>query len=817
MVCTYEGKIYHKVEEEKTLGFVRGGGTSGIISEEGVFLHHGSGWYPRTHISPMIHFEVTTFTPLGWEVVGQNELKERTVATDFTDIGNRVKTVWTSDIPFDSYSLVAGKYIVTEEVLPQPVSAGRPVSKSGGSIRIATYFSPSSQPLARLHIDAAKEFLTLFPQFLTPYPYKSFSIVENFFTTGYGMPSYTLLGRDVIMRKHIQEGGLGHEIMHCWWGNFVNVDEARGNWCEGLTTYCSNYYYLELKRTPADALNYRRINCAKFSAFINEDNDYPVRQFRGKQVEADSEVGYGKPSAMFHILRQMIGDGAFFSALQMVIQEKGGKKANWEDFQLAFENTSGLRLGWFFTQWLDRTGVPDLSLQDVRIKSVGTDKYQITFTIKQHTAIPFRLFLPVVVTTDKGNQESIIEIASLVEPKTIEINAGKVISIAIDPEYHIFRRLKDKELWPCLGATLGDKNLLVIYPTGGSTEENSLYKKVAERLSAAQKTIIKPDNKVSQEDLSNNSLFLLGTPQVNLVTAQLQHHPYFPPKADPPLADKPTNFTLLKDGFIVEQMTYQSPGQALLASFWNPYNDKKYLSIFLGLSSEALERPSRIIFFYRWDQYVVFEQGQMTRKGDFTPPFNLLEHRFEPQTLKDSGADGHRLKRIENIKRHYNYFASARLAGREPGTEGDKLAAEYIAQEFKKYGLITEIQPFDIKMQKLGKKNSFSLTLPDGKVKQFTLGRDLLPLNFSNNGQVSGSMVFANYGISAEELNYDDYKINRIDAEGKIVLIKSGLPETITAVQYASSLYKVTNAIQHGAKAVVIITKNLADESAIWM
>ncbi|MEW6026075.1 MAG: M20/M25/M40 family metallo-hydrolase [Planctomycetota bacterium] len=810
LIASYSGKIFDKPEDEKTLGFVAGGRTSGVISEQGVYLHHGTGWYPRLPSSPMIKFEVTTLTPAGWESVGQDELKSRTTKDNITT------TTWTSNIPFDGYTLVAGPYIITSEMV--------------NGVRVAAYFYKQSQQFAKTHIDAARKFLSIFQSFLAPYPYKSFSIVENFFTTGYGMPSYTLLGSDVIMMgRHANEGGIGHEMMHCWWGNYVNVDESRGNWCEGLTTYCANYYYLELKKTPRDSLNYRRINCVKFSAFVNEGNDKPVRTFVGKQAEIDNEIGYGKPAAMFHMIRKMIGDDAFFGALRLVIKEKGGNKANWEDFQFAFEKTfeqsakdkggsaSGGKLQWFFDQWLDRTGIPDLTLEN---PAVNNNK--VSFTIRQNTVPPFKLMLPVVITTDQGKEEKTVEVSNVVENKTVEVSGGKVLSIAIDPEHHIFRRFKDKELWPCLGATMGDKNLIVIYPSAGTPEENALYKKVAERVSNNFKAAMKGDNEISQTDLNNNSIILLGSPAVNLATAQLVADSRF--SAGPASGGKPANCAITKDGFRINDTNYHSQGQALMASFWSPYNSKKYITLFMGLSQQAAERPARVIFFYRWDHYLIFEQGQMIRKGDFTAPFNSLEHRFAdaPETAQPPVKES---TLSEAIRKHCTYLSSDKLAGRTAGTEGDKLAAEYIASEFRKYGLETEMQAFDIQMQKLGKKTSFGMKPTDKwEVKQYALGRDFLPLNFSANKESNGAVISANYGISSEEFGYDDYA--NLDVKDKIVVVKAGLPEplvklansgTITASKHASSFLKTVTAQKRGARGIIIVAqKGLSDDCAVW-
>ena len=56
---------------------------------------------------------------------------------------------------------------------------------------------------------------------LGPYPFDTFAVVENFFASGLGMPSFTLLGSGVIKRHYVQPYALGHEIVHSWIGNAV--------------------------------------------------------------------------------------------------------------------------------------------------------------------------------------------------------------------------------------------------------------------------------------------------------------------------------------------------------------------------------------------------------------------------------------------------------------------------------------------------------------------------------------------------------------------------------------------------------------------
>ena len=109
-----------------------------------------------------------------------------------------------------------------------------------------TYMFPKSNHLSQSYLDAIAKYISQYEALFGPYPFDKFAVVENFFSTGYGFPSYTLLGSRVIRLPFIIHTSLGHEIAHCWWGNGVYVDYAQGNWSEGLTTYVSDVRFKEL-------------------------------------------------------------------------------------------------------------------------------------------------------------------------------------------------------------------------------------------------------------------------------------------------------------------------------------------------------------------------------------------------------------------------------------------------------------------------------------------------------------------------------------------------------------------------------------------
>ncbi|MCX8106853.1 MAG: M28 family peptidase [Ignavibacterium album] len=169
----------------------------------------------------------------------------------------------------------------------------------------------------------------------------------------------------------------------------------------------------------------------------------------------------------------------------------------------------------------------------------------------------------------------------------------------------------------------------------------------------------------------------------------------------------------------------------------------------------------------------------------------------------------------EEIYEHIKYLASDELEGRFTGTEQCRIAAEYIAKEFEKAGLLpvfngSYFQEFPFISEIKTGDNSFEII---SKEKSFLeIQKDYTPLPFSDNLSIEGKLVFAGYGISSIENNYDDY--DGIDVKDKVVIVFRGHPDVNTAhspfEQLASLRFKATVARDKGAAGIIFV--NTADK-----
>ena len=329
LALSFKGKFQSPREAEE---FIKRGVAyvdDGIIGEEGVFLPSSAFWFPQEE-DGLISFEAEVTLPEGYSSVMEGVLTS-SVKKDSTVVES-----WNEWKPIEGVDLVAARYAIEKETYK--------------GIDIYTYFFKKDDALSRTYIDKTKEHLDAFQSMIGPYPFRKFAVVENFLPTGYGMPSFTLLGSTVIRLPFIPATSLGHEIAHNWWGNSVFIDSSMGNWAEAITTFVADYRYERAHGGEAA----REFRSAKLRGYKNfaEDAHITLREFRDATSSASRAVGYNKGLMVFNMLELSIGQEKFNAGIKMLFSRKAFERASWQDIQDSFEAASGQDLDWFFDQWL---------------------------------------------------------------------------------------------------------------------------------------------------------------------------------------------------------------------------------------------------------------------------------------------------------------------------------------------------------------------------------------------------------------------------------------------------------------------------------
>jgi aminopeptidase N len=398
-----------------------------MASEQGSYLPGNSGWHPM--LESAFTYRVAVTVPEGQIAVAPGKAsKERTAD------GKR-HAEFSLAHPIDSIDLMAGPWKIHE----------RDALVGAASIRLRTYFLAEADELAESYLDAAHRFIKRYSAEIGPYPFSEFSVVSSPIPTGFGMPTLTYLGKSVLHFPFIRDISLGHEVLHNWWGNGVQVDPVRGNWAEGLTTFMADYAYREDKGREAAAQ--MRHGWLRDYAALPANSEQPLSAFRARHRAASAAIGYGKAAMMFHALRTRLGDDAFRAGIRTFWNKYKFAAASFDHLREAFEESSGQVLVDFFNQWLERTGAPVLEIAGAHMASKDGDS-TLVLTISQD-AEPYSLLVPLRVFSREAKQDFGIDVSE--SAQVIQLPTKTIAtSLQVDPGFEVWRQLVPGEAPPIL-------------------------------------------------------------------------------------------------------------------------------------------------------------------------------------------------------------------------------------------------------------------------------------------------------------------------------------------------------------------------------
>ena len=448
----YQGRIQHPLAQiDESLGRSRQW-SLGSIEAAGVFLDGNSGWYPRQPAA-LQTFQLQAQLPLGWAAVAAGA----GVGEPTTGVSTWAETQPQEDIP-----LVAAPFTVYR--------------RAAEGFEAQVYLREPDAALAERYLAATVKYVAHYAALLGAYPYAKFALVENFWETGYGMPSFTLLGAQVLRLPFIIDSAYPHEILHNWWGNGVYVDDSSGNWCEGLTTYLADHW---LQDRAGRGAEYRRDALRNFADYVRTEQDFPLTAFRGRHGSASQAIGYGKGALLFHMLRQQLGAATFQDGLRRFYADNRFCAASYADLQRAFETVSGRDLSEFFTAWTTRSGAPRLALTAVEIIRASAG-YSVRGQVEQtQTAAPFPLQIPIVISVEGGEPlRLMVNSRERVTPFTAMVST-KPEHIAVDPAFDLFRELAEGETPVTLGALFGAERGLIVLPAAAPEPLLNGYRQLA--------------------------------------------------------------------------------------------------------------------------------------------------------------------------------------------------------------------------------------------------------------------------------------------------------------------------------------------------
>ena len=590
LTIAYHGQINESPTASEGLRFVRPDKTNGHIGPEGIYLTSETFWYP-TWEQHLVTFDVTLTLPSDWQAITQGQETAQAVK-DSQGISQ-----WSIQSPTEALTVAANHFVVQK--------------KPWRDIQLATYLFPDEAPLAPQYLEATATYLDLYTTLLGPYPFSQFAVVENFFPSGLGMPSFTLLGQSIVRRGYTQPYSLGHEIVHSWFGNSVFNDFAKGNWVEGLTTYLANYYYDEATGNHESANKTRRRMMDEYNLYANPEKDYPISQFHHKETRIDNAVGYQKTALVFHMLRQKIGDAAFFKGVRQIIQKGTGQYVEWKDLKRMFSEVAGQDLSEFFKQWVEQPGAPSITLHDLSVRPdpLRLDQSMVSGTISQRGSI-YNLSIPINVTLqDESTYNTTITLDQTRQPFTLNV-PGTPTSVTLDPEHNWLLRLHREQLPPMLNGWDTDTRRILVSAKTVSKEEEASLQTLMQRIQ--EQSDIEMQQADSPAITEAASYLIIGASARQLLESKT-------------LKTCNKQVQIESERLAIMEQAFEGPEMAFLITCSHPDFSNHTVSLFFGLSPEAVAPVARLLFFYGWDSYLVFQQGKVIARGMFQPVHSARE------------------------------------------------------------------------------------------------------------------------------------------------------------------------------------------------
>ena len=405
-----------------------------MASPEGSFLPASGAWYPQP--APLFAYRATVSVPGDQRAVVPGRLISEDLPSG--DAG-RYRARFELAQPATGIDLMAGPWVIREKIAPRA---------SGGPLRLRTYFPRELDAMAGLadgYLDDSRRYIELYSDAIGAYPFTEFSVVAGPLPTGFGMPTLTYMGAEVVKLPFIRATSLGHEVLHNWWGNGVRVDYARGNWSEGLTTFMADYAYKE--RESAAAAQAMRLAWLRDFAAVPAGNNQSLASFRSRTHGAAAAVGYGKSAMLFVMLRDAIGDDAFDRGIRAFWAAHRFRTASWDDLQAAFAKAAGRSLAPFFAQWLDRAGAPAARIATATARpEAGRVRLQLAV---EQTAPAYALRLPLEIVYAGRSDMRSIDVGRTRDMVTVDVDAMPD-GVRLDPDLRVWRVLDAEQLPPIL-------------------------------------------------------------------------------------------------------------------------------------------------------------------------------------------------------------------------------------------------------------------------------------------------------------------------------------------------------------------------------
>ena len=355
----------------------------------------------------------------------------------FSDNGTTAVTRWRESYPIATYLVSIASYPYTHTTdwyRPSPTD----------SMRIDFFNFPEAAASVASVQSKVKTMIAAYASRYGPYPFAAEKYGHAQFLFGGGMEHQTCTSLGSFA-----EFVVAHELGHQWWGDWVTCRDFHHVWVnEGFATYSE-----ALWAESQGGLAAYHADLA-FNKFYGPGTVWvPDDQNVGRIF--DSNLSYDKASWVLHMLRHMLGDAMFFSALQQYGLAHAYGTATTEDVRAVFESISGRDLSKYFQQWVYGEYYPVYHVNWTAAAAGGG--FDVTLTLEQRQSWQmFTMPVDVRITTAAGTRDFVVPDSLASQTFTLHVDTVPS-ALAIDPDDWILKQLQTEVTHPAF-----DRGVLVV-------------------------------------------------------------------------------------------------------------------------------------------------------------------------------------------------------------------------------------------------------------------------------------------------------------------------------------------------------------------
>ena len=314
------------------------------------------------------------------------------------------------------------------------VVTGEPIKSNVEGINTTLYFRDTARDMAGSYGEETAKIMNYFTGLFGVAPYANMTIVETDTESpnGYSAPgiifvSPTAIGNAVNTRM------LANQISRQWWEEEVSPASRNHLWLEnGMAAYSEALWTEHDKGAAAYEAQMKDAAVAALTV-----DDVPM-------IQASREEDYSpelwsltasKGAVVMNMLRYVVGDQKFLTAIKQYVQDNAWKPVTTEDLRKAFEAASALDLRGFFIQWIESSGTPEFKLVYTVFR---TQKgFRVTGQITQDLDT-FRMPVEIKIETEGNPEMQRVDVVGTSSEFSID-TFGKPKSVAIDPDNRVLR------------------------------------------------------------------------------------------------------------------------------------------------------------------------------------------------------------------------------------------------------------------------------------------------------------------------------------------------------------------------------------------